>query len=1250
MKLLIKLRNKYFATFTALILLVLASVGLFTFTGNIKSVDASMIKFDEAKTITITNGSFSSFSSSSNYPYTLSSFTTSGNSTPNMKTGAINLSEAEFKKNYSKYGLSEYDRPKEIVGTDNYALMINADTTSNYTYTSNEFTLPANGNYYITVSAMTIGNNAVASVFLTKDGTVFKDCVIDQISTSSWANYTFFVKTNAYEDVKLKFGMQIGNRTNNNGASGCVLFDELHAGQISNERLNDCLNSFPAESFKYAELRSPNAYKAYNFENQQIVDYSQNIIPEITNRNYFANATSGVGEKNFDISNNTITLTANDSFITYKGEEEELMPDSTYRFSMFVKASQISSGSAFVRVDEVLDENEDYDDFMDSTPAEITAKSSNLTISAVTSNTVTNGYQEYVIYVHTATLKPNRVQFSFGLGNETENATGNVTFKSYMIERVPYSAFSSASTGSQIGKIDIAERISSVSSEYANYSFNKMQSDSFDGVPYPATPLSWTKSNSSTGTQLSGVVNLRKFSAVMAKYDSTINTISTPKALHDTLDNNVLMIYNGTKGTQSYTSSSKTLSANKHYQITTFVNTHMWDIDSNGATILAKTGDNVIAKADGIKTSGEWQRVVFYIQTPSNSVDLTLELALGCDNKWSSGYAFFDDVLVEEADSNDFSNRFNEYEIATNGNIEVDLNNPMLTSTTTRDYNIPVLYAGVNNGTTTVNAGIVDLTGDLKIVAESTRDALRNINGDNKQVLAIATALNEDSRYTYTSVLKYNFESGKYYKLSFDLFTDGIGQVDKDEKYDNNILAEGVNVSLTGLENAKFSYVKSEGQWTTYEMYVGVNTTASSNLVFALGNEFTGCYGKAFLGNINLEEVDESDFEAISTSDAVLKIDTVEQSEDEEDDTTKTPNSNNFSWAYIPTIATFLAIIVAVVGIFVRRNVKFKKHVGSKRVEYDRDITVMQNKYRRIASDTRDKEVRELTKECNELIALRAEYEEKYKDALSRLRSARLANRNGSKQHEIVAIEREVKHISKEVARFGVQVNNYENEIEFMQTEAYLIDLEKRMMREDTSMRNTVRKEAEMSEQKRAESVAKREAKQERAEQKAQAKSDKLARKQEKLKQEREAVQAQLAEAKELDEKYLKERELKQIQIEEQKLAKEKAKAERERVKLEQAKLAKQKAEEEAKKAEEVEETEDDAKVENADVEQKEVIETENSTEDVTSTDNSAEVEVQVESSDKEVKDVGISQSTDIDVDKTKDNVENSDATDSNNQ
>ena len=105
-----------------------------------------MIKFDNEKTITITNGSFNNFSSSSAYPYTLSTYTTSGNSTPEMKTGAININKADFEKNYSKYGLSEYDRPEKI-GNDNYVLMINADKTSNYTKCKRYCKIPHSNRY-----------------------------------------------------------------------------------------------------------------------------------------------------------------------------------------------------------------------------------------------------------------------------------------------------------------------------------------------------------------------------------------------------------------------------------------------------------------------------------------------------------------------------------------------------------------------------------------------------------------------------------------------------------------------------------------------------------------------------------------------------------------------------------------------------------------------------------------------------------------------------------------------------------------------------------------------------------------------------------------------------------------------------------------------------------------------------------------------------------------------------------------------
>ncbi|MBO5910496.1 MAG: hypothetical protein J6Q15_03195, partial [Clostridia bacterium] len=947
MKLFIKLRNKYFTALMSLVLLVMASIGLFNLSGTIRDVEASMISFDNEKSITITNGSFGSFTSQSSYPHKLNSFTTSGNNTASMKTGVINVNSNTYSKNYKDYNLNEYENPGDVGTKDDYILMINTNEDSNYTYTSSEFTLPANGYYYVTVSAKTMGDSSLASVFLMKDNQVFEDCIISNITTKAWTNYTFFVATNSYESVNLKFGMQIGNQST--PASGCVLFDELHAGQISAEQFANCLQTFPQSTFKMAEFRMPNAYKTYNLDGNTLEFYKDvngEILPNIVSENYFATNTSGMGEKTVDIDNGIVNISTTNTYVTYKGKEEELQPNTTYRFSISAKVSKISAGSAFVRLDEIIDEEEIYNDFMQSTAPDKTAKSSSLTISGVTTNLIDNDYEEYVIYVNTGALSSSKVQFSFGLGSETTNASGIASFKQFAIERVPYSAYSSATSGSKIGKIDISERISLASSEFSNYTFDKMQSTSFDGVPYPAVPTSWTRSSDNTGVQLSGVVNLSQFNRVMDKYSNTINPMATPASLTSSLNNNVLMIYNGTEASQSYTSTNKSLSANKSYKVTTFVNTHMWNKDANGVTVLAKTNNIVLGKVENIKTSGAWQKVEFVITTPANSVDLTLELALGYGNKLSSGYAFFDNILVEEASEDGvFSNRFGEFEVANNGSKTIDLTNIMLSSTQTREYNTPILFTGKNNSETTINAGIVDLTSDLNVVADSKKEALRALSGDNTKVLGISTALDVDGYYQYTSVLNYNFESNKYYKLSFELFTDGIAQEDKEEKYDNGRLAQGVNIQLTGLENATFKYITSDGAWTNYEFYVGVNATTSSSLIFSLGSEFTGCYGRAFIGNIELSEVDKDVFNLAVVNENVLKIDTVEQTE-EETETSET-SGTNFNWAYIPTIATFLAIIVAVVGIFVRRNIKFKKRVGNKKAVYDRDITVMQNKYRR---------------------------------------------------------------------------------------------------------------------------------------------------------------------------------------------------------------------------------------------------------------------------------------------------------------
>ncbi len=1210
MNLLHKLRNKCLLLITALALIVGASFGLLGLVNSPSSAYASMIKFDKETTVSISNGSFNSFSESSRYPYTVKDYTTIGNKPTSMITGAINISDSVYKDNYEKYGLHEYRNPKGT-GTDNYVLMINnakqegKENSSNYGYVSKEFTLKSNGYYYVTVSVNTMGTEGVASLYLLQDDQVFENYRIENITTNSaWVNYTFFVSNKSDKDLVLNFAMRMGSIASK--TTGCVLFDELHAGAISKETLTNALNTFDSKTYVYNEFYNNTLVKNVEFD---------------TDTEYFT--IEGTGYTDDSLNRKDVILTTNDEYVLYKGEEEDLLPNATYKFSINAKISEaLKSGSAFVKLTEILPETDDYEDFMEDSTTERTAKTSNLTMSSVTSGTLTDGYVQYSIFVRTDSRDSSKVQFSFGLGNGG-NATGSVSFKSFQIERVPYSVYSSASTGSYVAKMDITESLTLSGDEYSNYTFDKMESESYSTVQYPAKPTSWSKIAEDEDKQTSGVINLAEFDAVKAEYDIPANY---PAGYIKATNNNVLMIYNNAKSTTSYTSSSKSLSANKWYKITVPVTTQQV---STGASVVAKltSGDNTIsiAKVANIDTNSNWQKVELYIHTATTSCEVSVELVLN-----DTGVVFFDNITLDSADSKealidtidldvytqDYTNKINLS--------EVDLTNPFITSTSSKDFNAPILFNGESISGGNVNAGIVNLDSETlhNIINKDKIEELTSLAG-NRSVIAISSTLNQDVYYQFSNLIAYSFDSissEKYYKLSFDLFTYDIGQENKEteEKYDNNVLAEGVNISLTGLENATFKYLNTNGKWQNYEFYIGLNEATTSNLTFSLGSEHTGCYGKAFLGNITLTEVGKTTFDSVSTAGNILKVDTIIKTNDDTTNNDKDGPGTNFSWAYIPTILTFVAIVVAVIAIFLRRNVKIKKHVKGGKPEYDRE-SVMINKFRRIAMDEREKEIRALTKECAELTEARNQYETEYKQSLSKLRATKLANRDGSKRHEIMVVEKEIKNLSKLIARYGVEVNNCESQIEFMKTEAYLVALSKQMYREDVANRSVVRKTQDLTQEEREQLFARRRKKQEAKKLKAELKAEKIASKQEKLQEEYNNIQQQKQQAVEKDEQYAKDKQLKYIQQEQAKLEKQKAKAElkakkiEEQVELEQNNLNQTKHEDLVENEEVSNETDDSISDVNVEVETEVENETEVTTEAIVDEQESENKEEQNE-------------------------------------
>lgn len=91
-----------------------------------------------------------------------------------------------------------------------------------------------------------------------------------------------------------------------------------------------------------------------------------------------------------------------------------------------------------------------------------------------------------------------------------------------------------------------------------------------------------------------------------------------------------------------------TVKGNKYYRLSCYIRTENVGIGDKGANISV---EGIIETSDYIKgTNPEWKRVELYGKTKKGQTSLTVSLGLGGYGSLNTGKAWFDDVLVEEAD------------------------------------------------------------------------------------------------------------------------------------------------------------------------------------------------------------------------------------------------------------------------------------------------------------------------------------------------------------------------------------------------------------------------------------------------------------------------------------------------------------------------------------------------------------------------------------------------------------------------
>ena len=190
------------------VLLVLSGVGIV----NITKSNNIVYGATEASLKKISNSNFDE-NSHSYYPYKPSSYNyvdknfntveydpQSSSSSVNVKAGVISLEHKDYETVY----------PLNPNSSDKKVLMIKNDKSTSTTFgvqSTTEIELKAGSNYSISADVLTTANDGTAALYLVdENGDIFAEFK-NLNSYNRWTPYTFFIKTNTVETVKVKLTM-----------------------------------------------------------------------------------------------------------------------------------------------------------------------------------------------------------------------------------------------------------------------------------------------------------------------------------------------------------------------------------------------------------------------------------------------------------------------------------------------------------------------------------------------------------------------------------------------------------------------------------------------------------------------------------------------------------------------------------------------------------------------------------------------------------------------------------------------------------------------------------------------------------------------------------------------------------------------------------------------------------------------------------------------------------------------------------
>ncbi|MBR6778980.1 MAG: hypothetical protein IKM43_02375 [Clostridia bacterium] len=988
----------------AFLLAIVANFGLISFKKNKNVVFATVVSEADSEPLTLANNNFS-LNPKSTYPFEPKEYTIS-NSDSNVDSGVINVEDEKYAKRFSNL-----DR-----GTlyDNYVLMIDSSkkpTDLGYT-TSGNISLDAGGTYLISVDVYT-AEGGIANLVLS-DGEEEFSTFTNIVSNNRWTSYYFFIKNDNVDSENLKLGMYLKSQ-------GVAMFDNINTLKINENEFNRLTTE---------ELTSTE-YKVINNRKNVLQDYTSIKLKDVFSDSngassikydlahtdgYHSNALKITNTQpsfiNFESTEFAYTeVDANDPHITnvVKSEYLTLEQNGVYNITVNAKAEDLN-GKATIGLVQIVDEDE-------------TAVEKTLTISASTTSkdSITNGFKQYSFYVTTSPEESASFKLVASLGSDSEKATGSLYISSVEISRITTSAYSAASAGAEVEKIDFSTdyKLTGSSTALDNGKFDIISAND-QNKQYPASANGWSV-ETGEHTQHYGIVNTSSTEfAKLSGFKNLTNPMDTRNG-GTKINNNILMMHNTQADVLSYKSTSKNLSAKSIHKFETSINTQNSPVTLS--LVATVEGKEIVLSSKTVDTNGDWAQVEMYIKAGYAALDVSLKIILD-SSSWA--YAYVDNARFDYY-SQPTEEQFNAIS-ATDSNLvsKVDLTNILLTKDN-NDFATPMLFESTGDN---VTFGVVDVEyGPYKEIETFTAIGESHVIG--------ISAMN-DSYSKVNSILGYKLAKNSYYKVSVSVYTQYLQIIN------GNGTSFGAGIKLSSFDET-FTNIQSNNTWTTYNFYVCPDNDTTTYLELLLGSEDCKVSGDAFFGKISFTEINEDTFNKATANEysKILKTTAVATPEETPVETpTETTNFKDINWWYVISGSMFtLAIIITIVGVMVRR-IKWKKPVKKTKNSYDRNRTVSKQVYTRKATTVREEKLRELNKDLETLHAERIKYEEEYKQDLTKLREMKIKRANPA---DIKKLEKEMRKSQKMSSSIGVNINAIEAEIKYVNTDAYFNSLMKKL-------------------------------------------------------------------------------------------------------------------------------------------------------------------------------------------------------------